>query len=512
MKENGLRVYSAPAEEIPSDDFELSLNGRPVFVHAARVSAYPVNAFCPGFQRPLAHTEMASFASWEQDGPVEVTAVSQRTVDSVRIRPTERGIEPTVSGNTISFIIREPGQYTVEVNGTHHTLHLFSDPPEKDVPVSDDTDMLIFGPGVHCAGLIRMKSGQTVYIAAGAVVYGAILAEKVSDIAILGRGILDGSRFSREHLTGLICLYECDNVRMEGITLRDSSGFNVIPMACRGLHIRNIKLIGNWRYNSDGVDFMNCRDCSLEESFLRTFDDSVCVKGYRSFGPFIYRLHLAGQSHMDRRFSVDGAEGTFAELQNHHGIYPCPQDACDNIQVRKCVIWCDWGRPLEVGAETQADEIHHISFVDCDLIHNICGCIMSVQNSDRALCRDIVYRDIRVELDDEPRRSVIIQDRCDSYEKPYDGFLPTLFKLANAVGYVSADEERGCIEDVRFEDIAVTAPQMPKSRLDGFDTEHQVQRVHIRNLTLNGQPVTDLKSAGVQMNEFTNDITIKGRL
>ena len=509
MKENGLCIYNAPPEEVPADDFELFVNGEPVFTHAARVSAYPVNAFCPDFQRPIAHTEMASFASWEQNGPVNVRVKSSRPVESVRIRPTARGIEPAVRGNEISFTIREPGQYTVEVNGTHDALHLFADPPETDAPDPDDPNVRYFGPGVHCAGLIRMKSGQTLYIAAGAVVYGAILAEQVRDIGILGRGILDGGKFPRELLAGLIGLHECDNVRIEGITLRDAPVFCVTPMACRGVYIRNIKLIGNWRYNTDGVDFCNCRDCSLEESFLRTFDDSVCVKGYRKFGPFLFRLRLAGKSHMDRRFFVDGVEGTFAELAERFGSYPCPRDVCDNIRVRNCVIWCDWGRPLEIGAETQADEIHTISFEDCDLIHSICGSIMSVQNSDRALCRDIVYRDIRVELDDEPPRPVIIQHKDDAYKKTYDGFLPVLFKLANAIGYVSADEERGRIEDVRFENIHVTAPNMPVSRLDGFDDDHRVRRVSIKNLTLNGEKLTDLERANIQMNECTNDITIQ---
>ena len=510
MKEQKPSFYSAPAEEVPAADFELTVNGRPVFTHAARVSSYPVNGYCRDYQRPLGETEVASFACWEMSGPVEVRARSARPVESVRVRPASAGIAPRVEGDGISFAIEKPGQYTLEVNGIHRALHIFADPPEEGAPDPDDPNVRHFGPGVHCAGLIRMESGQTLYIAAGAVVYGAVLAEKARDIAIRGRGILDGSRFAREHLTGLVCLHDCDNVRMEGVVLRDSPVFTVIPMACRGLHISNIKIIGNWRYNSDGVDFSNCRDCSLEDSFLRTFDDSVCVKGYESFGPFLYRLRLAGESHMDRRFTAYGVEGTFAELQKRFGTYPCPPEVCDHIRVRGCVIWCDWGRPLEVGAETQADEIHDLVFEDCDLIHNICGSVMSVQNSDRALCRDILYRDIRVELDDHPGRPVIVKSPDEPWEKPYDGHLPALIHMQNSIGYVSADEERGRIDDVRFEKISVTAPKMPQSRIRGFDAEHLVQRVSISGLTLNGEPVTDLESAGIRTNEFTGDITITG--
>jgi len=504
-------VYPAPPEEVPATDFELTVDGRPAFTHAARVSARPVNAYLRDWQRPLSETEMASFAGWEMQAPVELTARSTRPVRSVRVRPASAGITPRVNGDEISFAIERPGQYTLEVNGAQRALHLFADPPEEAAPAPGDPNVLYFGPGVHCAGLIRVESGQTVYIAAGAVVYGAILAEGARDIAVRGRGILDGSRFDRElpRLTGLVCLHDCRNVHIEGITLRDAPVFNLIPLACHGVHIRNIKLIGNWRYNTDGVDFGNCRDCSLEDSFLRTFDDSVCVKGYEYFGPWVFRMRMAGGSHMDRRFRIDGVEGTYAELQRRFATYACPPDVCDHIRVRRCVIWCDWGRPLEVGARTQADEIHDVVFEDCDLIHNICGSVLSVQNSDRALCRDIVYRDIRVELDDRPPRPQIVRSRDEPYTESADGFLPLLISVANRIGYVSADEERGRIEDVRFENISVTAPEMPASRLAGLDADHLVQRVTIEGLTLNGRPRTSLEDAKVQLNEFVREVSIR---
>jgi hypothetical protein len=213
------RVYPAPPEEVPATDFELTVDGQPAFTHAARVSACPVNAFFRDWQRPLAETEIASFAGWEMSTPVEVTARSMRPVENARVRPASARVTPRVNGDEISFTIERPGQYTLEVNGAHHALHLFADPPEGAAPAPEDPNVRYFGPGMHCPGLVRMESGQTVYIAAGAVVYGAILAEGARNITIRGRGILDGSRFPRECLTGLVCLHECRNVSIEGLTL-----------------------------------------------------------------------------------------------------------------------------------------------------------------------------------------------------------------------------------------------------------------------------------------------------
>ncbi|MCX6892639.1 MAG: endo-polygalacturonase, partial [Verrucomicrobia bacterium] len=51
-----------------------------------------------------------------------------------------------------------------------------------------------FGPGWHQAGKVEVGSNETVYLAGGAAVKGAIVAQG-SNIRILGRGILDGSDY-----------------------------------------------------------------------------------------------------------------------------------------------------------------------------------------------------------------------------------------------------------------------------------------------------------------------------
>jgi hypothetical protein len=38
--------------------------------------------------------------------------------------------------------------------------------------------------------------------------------------------------------------------------------------------ISNYKLIGLWRYNSDGIEICNSEDVTIRDSFVRSFDDS----------------------------------------------------------------------------------------------------------------------------------------------------------------------------------------------------------------------------------------------
>lgn len=506
-----LVIHPAPVEEEPATDYVVAVNGRSVPTHRARVSAHPLNQPWPGYQRPKEQTEIASFASWDMTEPVEVSVISGRPPRDVRVRPSSRGVKPVVEGNSIRFTVEKPGQHTVEVNGTHHALHLFANPREDASPGESDPGVRYFGPGVHCPGLIRLESNQTVYLAGGAVVYGAILAEKAENIAILGRGILDGSKFDRlDGLTGLVCLYDCDNVRLEGVTLRDSGTFTVAAVASRRVRVRNLKVIGNWRYNADGIDFINCRNCSVEDSFIRAFDDCIVLKGYEKFGSFIYPLRLLDNK-WDGTFTVDGVTSRpFAEWQRSMGAYACDVAVpISDISARRCVVWNDWGKALEIGIETVVSGIKDVIFEDCDLIH-VSGVAMDVTTHDRARCENILFRDIRVELDDDFTRPILQLRKDQVYEvEPDDDHSPLLINLEVGTGYCTVDPVRGSIEGVRFQDVEVTSRRAPPSRINGHDAEHMVRRVSNENLRVNGKTVTSLEAGAITVNEFVKNISIR---
>ena len=469
-----LVIYSAPVEEEPNKDYTLTIDGQAVFVHCARVSAHPLNQVWPGYQRPLAQTEIAAFATWDMAEAVECVITSARPIHQVRVRPTSVGIEPRVEGNNISFTLNRQGQFTVEINGTHQALHLFANPIEHDIPDAKDPNVRYFGPGVHCPGVIRMSSNQTVYLAGGAVVYGVIVAEKAENITIRGRGILDGSKFNRFEVNGLINPLGCRNVTIEGLILRDPNVWTVIPVVCQQVHIKNIKLIGLWRYNADGIDFVNSQHCSVEDSFIRSFDDSIVFKGLQGWAGF-----------------------------------QCNLEPVSDIQVRRCVIWNDWGRALEIGAETIATEVSDLLFEDCDIIHTV-HVAMDIQNTDRGHCYDMLFKNIRVELDDDFARPVYQEVKDQVYTvTPGDQYIAPLIEVLVFAGMWTKDTLRGKVDHIRFEDITVTAWGIPPSHLRGFDAEHAVRDIVIKNLRINGQVMTDLATAGFVSNEFVYGVKIE---
>ena len=358
-------AYPAPPEEKLSEDFELKVGSQQVPVYQCRVSAMPFNQVWPGYQRPLDQTEIASFAYWDMSGSVEVEVISHRPVKSVAVRPSARGIQAKVNENRITFRMTSPQQITVEVNGWHKALHLFANAPQTAAPNPNDPGVRYFGPGVHRPGKIQLESDQTVYLADGAVVYGTIEARGASNIRILGRGILDTGAFERGQAYGCIRLLNSQNAVVNGIILRDPDLYGLSTFACSNVSISNVKLIGLWRYNSDGIDIHNSQDVSVRGCFVRSFDDSLVVKG------------IKGRRDFER-------QGLGAPLET-------------NLPVRRalfegCVVWNDWGRALEVGAETVAPEITDVTFRDCDIIRTSCVA-MDIQHSDRAAIKNVLFEE-----------------------------------------------------------------------------------------------------------------------
>lgn len=467
---SNVKLYPAPEGEQAAPDWSVTVNGKPVFVYMARVSAMPFNQVWPGYQRPIDQTELAGFAYWDTSGPVTVQVACQRPIQSVVIRPLRHRIQPKVENQTITFDLPQPCFVTVEVNGARQALHLFSSPIEESAPDPNDPQVKYFAPGVHRPGIIQLQSNQILYIAGGAVVYGAIQARDANNVRICGRGILDASAVEREQTAGAIVPFNCTDVRIEGIVVRDSNVFGVAPNGCRNVRIADLKLIGFWRYNSDGIDLINTRDAIVERCFVRSFDDSLVLKGWSS-----------------------------RDKKN-----PLP---LQDIMFSGCVIWNDWGRALEVGAETSTPEMCRITFRDCDVIHNT-HIAIDIQHGDRAAVHDITFEDIRVEVDEKTLQPIIQKSKEDKYPTDLPTYKPNLMVMEIIKCMWSADDERGTMRDIRVKNVSVTGPYLPESRLRGFDADHRVERVTIENLTYNGEKIKTLEKAKIAVQNFTDSIVL----
>lgn len=518
-----VKITNIPAGEQKGSDFQIKLDGIAAESYVARVSAMPFNRTWPGQQRPLEQTELASIVSFVMDSPVQVELEAQKDFEDVVIRPLSAGICPKTDGRTISFTIEKPGQYMVELDGWHNPLNIYAN-PDVDFGVSpEDENVIYFPAGVHHAGIIELQSGQTLYIDQDAVVYGSVIAACAKNVKVLGYGILDGSEEKRytenplvpvdfrrfpgfepfvdtlsflppavsqnppvpsimlrekeefmkflkdaNTLYDIVHFYKCDNAVINGPILRDSSNFTVIVANCDNTLIDNVKIIGQWRYNSDGIDLFNSRNCVIRNSFLRDFDDCVVVKG------------MVG----------------WDSLNN------------ENILVENCVVWCDWGRNLEIGAETVAPEYCNIIFRNCDCIH--CAHIaLDIQHTNSAYVHDVTFEDIRVEYSKYDVECVY--QHSDDMVFPGDHGVPTLIFAGqcNPANF-SVDKLNGKMSDITYRNIQILTDneaELPPIQLRGKDPEHDIRRVLIENITVNGKPACVKEM--LHTSEFVSDLVIK---
>ena len=116
--------------------------------------------------------------------------------------------------------ISKPCQAVVEFDGISGALHLFAD-PDKTYEVPSE-DVIYFGCGEHNVGRIELKSGQTVFIDKGAVVYGEIYAIDAENVKIIGKGILDHSKATHFEDDGFV-----DPYRPSPIEIRYSKNIEI---------------------------------------------------------------------------------------------------------------------------------------------------------------------------------------------------------------------------------------------------------------------------------------------
>ncbi|TMR98031.1 glycoside hydrolase family 28 protein [Nonomuraea basaltis] len=76
----------------------------------------------------------------------------------------------------------------------------------------------------------------------------------------------------------LIQLYRCRNVLIEGVTVRDSPMWNIHPVLCANVTIREVTVDSPRGPNNDGCDPESCVDVLIERCEFNTGDDCVAIK------------------------------------------------------------------------------------------------------------------------------------------------------------------------------------------------------------------------------------------
>ena len=214
----------------------------------------------------------------------------------------------------------------------------------------------LLGPSLkECQVLQRQDRLGILYLAAGALVYGAIRGHP-STARVIGRGVLDG-RYERR----LIYLENASDVIFDGVTMRNGRSWHNTLVNCRDVTYRNVKVI-SFGNSGDGINPVGSKDVNIESCFLRCTDDCIAIK---------------------------------ASNEKHD---------VDNIRVTEnTMIGFAFSDGMTIGFETNAAKIQNVFVKNCDILIARGGSRVDGHSAFSIICdgpswiTDIHYENIRIE-------------------------------------------------------------------------------------------------------------------
>ncbi|MEN6428476.1 MAG: glycosyl hydrolase family 28 protein [Phycisphaerales bacterium] len=438
--EGAVVTYPAPAGDFVSSDYQVQAGGQKVDVYGARVLDPPFAG------KEYDYGGAYSFANFDMSGPVVVRITSERSLRNAVIRPQSDAVRMTVQDDhTLSLTLARPCKISVEPDGRKGPLLLFANPLETDAPKDGDANVVYFGPGVHRPEKIVLGTGQTLYLAGGAVVKAEVLVQG-ENIRICGRGILDGSdwEWRKGPIGNLIAIRNSSNVEVIGVTLRGSSHWTIVPVSSRNVTIRNVKLCNSRVQNDDGINPCNSQDVLITDCFIRSDDDCVALKG----------LDLRGENSNVERITVEDS-----------------------------ILWCDRARIFLLGHESRAAFMRNVTLRNLDIIHFTMTPFLLEPGEDMRM-EDITIEDIRIH--GEGQREFI--------------------RLRPVVNQYMQNKVPGFIRNVRFRNVTLDgSPGEYLVQIQGADAEHDVREVSFENVAILGSKLTK-ESSRLHIGEHTSDV------
>lgn len=430
-------TYPAPPEARLNQAFsvEVKQSGdtewQPVDVYAVKVDK------TEGVKHSAATVSMAYF---DFDGKVDVRIVSNELkVEEARVRPISYAIPVDIKGNSFTFSLDRSRNLSVEVNGEiFNNLQLFANPLDKNRPSDKELQKLkkdkkyhYYGPGYHKIGTLALGSGETLYVAGGAVLEGDVQITGAEGVKVHGRGLI-----YPERKIGVM-VSESRNVEVEGIfTTQCAVG------GSDNVRVENIKVM-SWYNWGDGFNVFASNNITYRHIFARTSDDCTTIYTTRK-----------------------GFNG-----------------GCRNILTEDAVLWADVAHPFmiglhgsaaELGIEALADTITDIVYRDIDVIDmhenqiDYQG-VFAIVAGDNNIVKNITFEDVRVE---EFRKGKLIDMRIAWNRK-----------------YCAAPGQ--CIENVLFKDIYYNGDRSELSLMVGYDESRKIKGVTFDNLVINGEHIYD---------------------
>ena len=328
-------------QEMRSSQFRVQVNGKPVDVaHAA--ASY-------------------DFVSIQGTGTIAISITASQNGfwdKGVDVQPWRLGIRPTRNGNTIQFKLKGAAKISISrpEDFLNHARMLFLF-VTRPVAAPSKAQMAQAGfhaiaPGVHRENL-NPKSGETYYLAPGAVIFGSLNLWKVQNVKVLGHGVIvyDGPQNPADddgwmqklnwHCIGAL---EAHHIEIRGVTCVVRSRTWSIQMKDSGDFLYDdLRVIGGnpGNANQDGMDWLGGGNTVVRDSFFRASDDVFALQG-----------------------NWDGYG---------HDAMVAPGHDVANITIEHSVLSTSISNIVRAGWPTKTFNSHNFTLKDSDILHGGIG-------------------------------------------------------------------------------------------------------------------------------------------
>ena len=393
-----------------------------------------------------------SMVSFDFDKEVELKVrLNNGLLQKVKIRPDKAGITPVIQGNQFIFRLDKPQKLSVEVNGNKlNNLHVIANAILKDPPSPNDKNVMYFGPGVHKPGDIPgdvfvIPSNTTVYIDGGALIQGKLLCNKVENVKIVGRGIID------QGVRGVEITHS-RNITVEGIKIINPRHYSIYLGGSQNVTIKDVTAfsLGSW---TDGIDMMSCSDVTIDDVFLRTSDDCIAI--------YAHRWNFFGNT--------------------------------TNVRVSNAILWADIAHPINIGVHgnvaADGDTIRNLSFKNIDILEQdeddrSAQGTMAITSGDKNYISNILFEKVRIDEIEEGQ----------------------LFSLKVVLDPKYGNGAGRSIEHITFKDISYKGALPNPSVVMGYDAQRKISNILLKNFNINGTVALNPGQANMKVGQYTEGL------
>jgi hypothetical protein len=233
-------------------------------------------------------------------------------------------------------------------------------------------------------------------------------------------------------------------VEVNGITIRGSSHWTIVPRNSQYVTIRNVKLCNSRVQNDDGINPCNSQDVLITDCFIRSDDDCVAMKGF------------------------------YPSTANNN---------VERITVENSTLWCDRARIFLLGHESRAPFMRDIRLRNLDIIHFAMTAFLFEPGEEMRL-ENVAVENVRV----------------------YGEGQAELVRLKPTVNEYMKVQVPGFVSNVAFRNVEVNGKPGPyRVQLFGADEKHTVRGIALENVLLLGDRLTR-GSAALEMGDHVEDI------